>query len=68
MRTSEERLEINNAPARRMVIDQPQNGQVAEALVMLDGNHIYQAVYVSPRSSEHKEEANRFLSSFAPER
>jgi hypothetical protein len=65
---SEERLEINNAPARRMVIDLPQSGQVADALVILDGNHLYQAVYVGPRGTAHKEEANRFLSSFALER
>ncbi len=65
---SEERLEINNAPARRMLIDLPQSGQVADALVVLDGNRLYQAVYVGPRGSAHKEEANRFLSSFALER
>lgn len=65
---SEERLTVNDAPARRMLIDLPQSGQVADALVILDGNHLYQAVYVGPRGTEHKEEANRFLSSFALER
>lgn len=65
---SEVRLSINNAPARRLVIDMPQSGQAADALMVLDGNRLYQAVFVGPRGPKHREEANRFLSSFVLER
>lgn len=45
---SEERLTINDAPARRMVIDLPQSGQVADALVVLDGRN-----FTKPSMSAH---------------
>ena len=61
----EERLTIGSAPARRMVIDIPQTNQVADALLVLDGRRLYQAVYVGPRGTENAPEVRRFLSSFA---
>jgi hypothetical protein len=65
---SEERLNIDNAPARRLVIDIPHSNQAAEALMVLDGHRLYQAVYLGPRGSQKTEDANRFLSSFKLER
>ena len=65
---SEERLSIDNAPARRVVIDIPHSNQAAEALIVLDDHRLFQAVYVGPRGTQSTEEANRFLSSFALER
>jgi hypothetical protein len=65
---SEERLSIDNAPARRVVIDIPHSNQAAEALMVLDGHRLYQAVYLGPRDSQGKDDAKRFLSSFALER
>jgi len=62
---SEERLNISNAPARRLLIDMPRSNQAAEALMVLDGNRLYQAVYVGPPGTENTPEAKRFLSSFA---
>lgn len=61
----EERLTVGSAPARRMVIDMPQTSQAADALLILDGRHLYQAVYVGPRGTEKAPEVRRFLSSFA---
>jgi len=65
---SEERLSIDNAPARRVVIDIPHSNQAAEALMVLDGHRLFQAVYLGPRDGQGKDEAKRFLSSFALER
>jgi len=61
---SEERLHIGNAPARRLVIDIPRADKAAEALLVLDGHRLYQAVYLGPRGSQEKGDAQRFLSSF----
>ena len=65
---SEEKLNIDNAPARRLVIDIPRSNQEAEALMVLDGHRLYQAVYLGPRGSQRTEDAKRFLSSFKLER
>jgi hypothetical protein len=62
---AEERLSVANAPARRMVIDMPRTNQSADALLVLDGRRMYQAVYVGPRGTEQAPEVRRFLSSFA---
>ena len=65
---SEERLSVDNAPARRLVIDIPRSNQAAEALMVLDGHRLYQAVYLGPRGSHTPDDAKRFLSSFKLER
>jgi len=65
---SEERLSVDNAPARRLVIDIPQANQAAEALMVLDGHRLYQAVYLGPRGSHNTDDANRFLGSFKLDR
>ena len=62
---AEKRLSVANAPARRMVIDMPRTNQAADALIVLDGRRLYQAVYVGPRGTEEAPEVRRFLSSFA---
>src|SRR5215468_11303477 len=51
---SEEKLKIDNAPARRLVIDIPRSNQEAEALMVLDGHRLYQAVYLGPRGSQRR--------------
>jgi hypothetical protein len=61
---SEERLSIDHAPARRLVIDIPHGNKAAEALMVLDGHRLYQAVYLGPRGSQKTDDAKRFLSSF----
>jgi hypothetical protein len=62
---SEQRLIVNNAPARRVLIDIPQSNQAADSLMVLDGHGFYQAVYIGPRGTEGTPDAKRFLSSFA---
>jgi hypothetical protein len=62
---SEERLNVSNAPARLLLIDMPRSNRAAEALMVLDGNRLCQAVYVGPPGTENTPEAKRFLSSFA---
>jgi hypothetical protein len=65
---SEEKLSIDSAPARRVLIDIPHTKQAAVALMVLDGHRLYQTVYVGPRDTQGTDEANRFLSSFSLER
>jgi hypothetical protein len=59
----ERRLTVDGAPARRIVIDIPPN-KVSLLLAVLDGEMLYQAMYVGYRGSENEPDAERFLGSF----
>ncbi len=59
----EERLDVNNMPARHLLIDMPQDN-LADTLLVLDGHQLLQAIYIGPRRTEEPPEARRFLSSF----
>jgi hypothetical protein len=61
---SESRTTVGQAPARHLVIDMPQTSQSADALMILDGRQLLQAIYVGPRGTEETPEAKRFLASF----
>lgn len=64
----EERLSVGDAPARRLLIDIPQDNQAAGAVMVLDGHRLVQAIYVGPRGTEEAPEVRRFLSSLSPVR
>lgn len=62
---SEKRLTMGDAPARHLLFDIPEGNQVADAILVIQGHHLLQAVYVGPSSPQETPEARRFLSSFA---
>jgi hypothetical protein len=62
---SEERFTMGDAPARHLLFDIPEGDQVADAILVMQGHHLLQAVYVGPSSPQETPEARRFLSSFA---
>ena len=61
---SESRTTVGQAPARHLIIDMPQTNQSADALMILDGRELLQAIYVGPHGTEETPEARRFLASF----
>jgi hypothetical protein len=61
---SESRTTVGQAPARHLIIDMPQTSQSADAVMILDGRQLLQAIYVGPRGTEETPEARRFLTSF----
>jgi len=62
---SEQRLTIGDAPARHVLIDLPDSNQLADAIMVMQGHHLVQAVYVGPNTPRETPDAQRFLSSFA---
>lgn len=61
----ERRLTVDGAPARRIVFDVPKGNQVGVALIVLNGNNLYQAIVVAPAGQETAADIDRFLKSFA---
>ena len=61
----EKRLTVGGVPARRIVIDIPDEKQGAVALIVLSGNRLYQAISVFPAGRENSADVQRFLNSFA---
>jgi len=62
---SEQRLTIDNVPARHVQIDLPDSDQLADAIMVVQDHHLVQAVYIGPNTPRETPDAQRFLSSFA---
>jgi hypothetical protein len=57
-------LTVGGKPARRIVMEMP-DGLMGVALVVLDGNRLYNAMAVVPRGEVNSADVERFLNSFA---
>ena len=60
----EKKLTVGGKPARRLVVEMPDT-LVGVALVVLDGNHIYNTMAVVPPGEVNSADVERFLKSFA---
>lgn len=60
----EKKLTIGGKPARRLVMEMPDT-LVGVALVVLDGNRLYNTMAVVPRGEVNSADVERFLNSFA---
>ena len=61
----EKQLTVGGKPARRMVMEMPDT-LMGVALVVLDGNRLYNTMAVVPRGEVNSADVERFLKSFAP--
>ncbi len=59
------RLSFGDAPARRLVLEDPQQGTVLTIVIVLGGTHMYQVSLTAPPGGESSLDAQRFFSSFA---
>ena len=60
----EKRLTVGGKPARRMIMEMPDK-LVGVALVVLNGNHLYNTMAVVPQGQESSADVQRFIESFA---
>jgi hypothetical protein len=60
----EKRLTVGGKPARRLVMEMP-DALMGVALVVLDGNRLYNTMAVVPRGEVKSADVERFLNSFA---
>jgi hypothetical protein len=60
----EKKLTVGGKPARRLVVEMPDT-LLGVALVVLDGNHIYNTMAVVPPGEVNSADVERFLKSFA---
>lgn len=58
-------LTVSGAPARRIIVDVPQQQMVAVQLLVVRNNRLYQAIVVGPVGTEASAHAARFINSFA---
>ena len=61
----ERRMTVSGAPATRLVIEETTQGLVLIALIVVSGDNMYQAIFVSPKGGENSPDGQRFLSSLA---
>ena len=61
----EKRISIDGQPARRSVIDMPQDKQVCVLLQVLRGDQLYKAIAVVSAGQESGADTQRFINSFA---
>lgn len=61
----EKRITIDGQPARRSVIDMPQDNQVCVLLQVMRGDELYKAIAVVSAGQENGADTQRFLSSYA---
>jgi hypothetical protein len=61
----EKRITIDGQPARRSVIDMPQDNQVCVLLQVLRGDQLYKAIAVVSAGQENGADTQRFVNSFA---
>lgn len=60
----EKQLTVGGKPARRMVVEMPDT-LIGVALVVLDGNRLYNTMAVVPHGEVNSADVERFLKSFA---
>ena len=61
----EKRITIDGQPARRSVIDMPQDNQVCVLLQVMRGDQLYKAIAVVSAGQESGADTERFINSFA---
>ena len=61
----EKRITIDGQPARRSVIDMPQDKQVCVLLLVMRGDQLYKAIAVVSAGQEDGADTQRFINSFA---
>jgi hypothetical protein len=61
----EKRITIDGQPARRSVIDMPQDNQVCVLLQVMRGDELYKAIAVVSAGQEDGADTQRFVNSFA---
>jgi len=61
----EKRISIDGQPARRSVIDMPEDHQVCVLLQVLRGDQLYKAIAVVSAGQENGADTQRFINSFA---
>jgi hypothetical protein len=61
----EKRITVDGQPARRSVIDMPQDNQVCVLLQVMRGDQLYKAIAVVSAGQENGADTQRFINSFA---
>ncbi len=61
----ERRMTVSGAPATRLVVEETKQGLILIALIVVSGDNMYQAIFVSPKGGENSPDGQRFLSSLA---
>ena len=61
----EKRITIDGQPARRSVIDIPEDHKVCVLLQVLRGDQLYKAIAVVSAGQENGADTTRFINSFA---
>jgi hypothetical protein len=61
----ERRLKVSGMPAARLLVEEPGVQLRMQALVVIRGDDMFQAIFVSQIGSENSPDGQRFLSSFA---
>ncbi len=61
----DKRIMVDGQPARRSVIDMPQDNQVCVLLAVLRGEQLYKAIAVVTAGQENGADTQRFINSFA---
>jgi hypothetical protein len=61
----EKRITVGGQPARRSVIDMPQDKQVCVLLQVMRGDQLYKAIAVVSAGQENGADTQRFIDSFA---
>lgn len=61
----ERRMTVSGFPATRLVVEETAQKLVLIALIVVNGDNMYQAIFVSPKGGENAPDGQRFLSSLA---
>jgi hypothetical protein len=62
----EKQITIGGQPARRSMIDMPEDNQVCVLLQVMRGDQLYKAIAVVSAGQENGADTERFINSFAP--